>query len=129
MGKMVGGVMKVYDYDDEMWKVVNSDEWQQAYAEGGGVGGANSRKTINVLEKNYVLNSDIKNFQVEYEIGVFPSGKKDSHNLIITRYSDELGGSQKSVLKILSKSEAKRIFNEINKSNVKDFFQMLEKKS
>ena len=29
--------MKVYDYDDEMWKVVNPDEWQQAYAEGGGV--------------------------------------------------------------------------------------------
>jgi hypothetical protein len=223
-GKMVGGLMKVYDYDDEMWKVVNPDEWQQAYAEGGevsilvdklyakskfinddwhwelkilellqdnsieayqiymqlneeekesvlqelyemdndmgsdgdgtleqseenlqilledakngkryaeggGVGGANSRKTINVLEKNYVLNSDIKNFKVEYEIGVFPSGKKDSHNLSITRYSDELGGSQKSVLKILSKSEAKRIFNEINKSNVKDFFQMLGKKS
>jgi len=38
-GKMVGGLMKVYDYDDEMWKVVNPDEWQQAYAEGGGVGG------------------------------------------------------------------------------------------
>ena len=37
-GKMVGGLMKVYDYDDEMWKVVNPDEWQQAYAEGGGVG-------------------------------------------------------------------------------------------
>jgi hypothetical protein len=36
-GKMVGGLMKVYDYDDEMWKVVNPDEWQQAYAEGGGV--------------------------------------------------------------------------------------------
>jgi hypothetical protein len=30
--------MKVYDYDDEMWKVVNPDEWQQAYAEGGEVG-------------------------------------------------------------------------------------------
>ena len=39
MGKMVGGVMKVYDYDDEMWKAVNPDEWQQAYAEGGGVRG------------------------------------------------------------------------------------------
>jgi hypothetical protein len=37
MGKMVGGLMKVYDYDDEMWKVVNPDEWQQAYAEGGEV--------------------------------------------------------------------------------------------
>jgi hypothetical protein len=37
-GKMVGGVMKVYDYDDEMWKAVNPNEWQQAYAEGGGVG-------------------------------------------------------------------------------------------
>jgi hypothetical protein len=37
-GKMVGGLMKVYDYDDEMWKVVNPDEWQQAYAEGGEVG-------------------------------------------------------------------------------------------
>jgi hypothetical protein len=36
-GKMVGGVMKVYDYDDEMWKAVNPDEWQQAYAEGGGI--------------------------------------------------------------------------------------------
>ena len=37
-GKMVGGLMKVYDYDDEMWKVVNPDEWQQAYAEGGELG-------------------------------------------------------------------------------------------
>ena len=37
MGKMVGGVMKVYDYDDEMWKAVNPDEWQQAYAKGGGI--------------------------------------------------------------------------------------------
>ena len=37
-GKMVGNLMKVYDYDDEMWKVVNPDEWQQAYADGGGVG-------------------------------------------------------------------------------------------
>lgn len=34
-GKMVGGLMKVYDFDDNMWKVVDSDEWQQAYAEGG----------------------------------------------------------------------------------------------
>ena len=85
----------------------------------------NSIKTIIVLEKNNQINSDIKNFKVEYEIGVFPSGiKKDTNNLIITRYSDELGGSQKSVVKTLSKSEAKRIFNEINKSNVKDFFKM-----
>jgi hypothetical protein len=36
-GKMVGGLMKVYDYDDEMWKAVNANEWQQAYAEGGEV--------------------------------------------------------------------------------------------
>jgi hypothetical protein len=121
------------EYDEDLFKKKYGDylhfKLKEKYAKGGGVGGANSTKTINVLEKNYVLNSDIKNFKVEYEIGVFPSGKKDSNNLSITRYSDELGGSQKSVLKILSKSEAKRIFNQINKSNVKDFFQMLEKKS
>ena len=96
--------------EDELEEIVLEDE----YAEGGGVGEDNSIKTIIVLEKNNQINSDIKNFKVEYEIGVFPSGiKKDTNNLIITRYSDEFGGSQKSVVKTLSKSEAKRIFNEI----------------
>ena len=57
-GKMVGGVMKVYDYDDEMWKVVNPDEWQQAYAEGGEVGRFHRGRSVMVAEENDNENYD-----------------------------------------------------------------------
>ena len=90
-GKMVGGLMKVYDYDDEMWKVVNPDEWQQAYAEGGGVG------SILIYNGDDVVYSS-KNLLLA-KLWVIKNVKKYDELIVIDSYGDSIVITKEDKLK------------------------------
>jgi hypothetical protein len=70
----------------------------------------------------------INSNSVEYIITLVPTGDwTDTYNLIIDRYSDEFGGSSHSVMKILSKIEAERMFEKVNESNAEDMYRIFAK--
>ena len=66
---------------------------------------------------------------VEYRVNIVPTGDwTDTYNLSVDMYSDEYGGSTHSVMKILSKSEAERMFSKANESNIEDMYRIFAEK-
>ena len=106
----------------EAKKYVEESDLKQPYSikklEDGGVMMAHGGMK-KVLNKN----------NVEYRVNIVPTGDwTDTYNLSVDMYSDEYGGSTHSVMKILSKSEAERMFNKANESNIEDMYRIFAKK-
>lgn len=108
--------MKNYPITEDESTIINKNFSEQEQKEIFGM------TFTNYASKEIIVNDG--DYEVKYIITYVPTGDwTDTYNLSINRYSDEFGGSQHSVMKILSKSEAERMFNKVNESNAEDMYR------
>lgn len=107
----------------KMEDAYNFEITKSRYASGGMMDKMNNGG-MNWRSKHKIINNN-----VEYRVDLVPTGDwTDTYNLSIDRYSDEFGGSAHSVMQILSKSEAERMFNKANESNIEDMYRIFAEK-
>lgn len=129
-----GTIDELADYGEDMESVINDIQPIITLKNCGGKmaeGGTDGEFIANIYESGGMMGGKMKkiiNENVEYRVNLVPTGDwTNTYNLSIDMYSDEYGGSTHSVMKILSKSEAERMFSKANESNIEDMYRIFAK--
>lgn len=83
------------------------------------------------IEKDFYLQENFRgeNYTVHYNALITPTGDwTDTYNCWIDRKSKMFGGSSHSVLKIMSELDAKSFIENVNETNIKDWYNEFSKK-